>query len=123
VSNETGHPDMRYPSHCAGCIYTATGTQAADTSAPAPYDAGCQTAWTIASPNGATLSKDQAVHYIVDFTIVDANKDAAIDANEFKEACRGGNIKFWANVNEAGARKDTCPHGSSCLDRIWFCNP
>src|SRR5262249_42744187 len=30
-------------------------------------DAQCQTVWKMASPNGATISRDQAVPYIVNF--------------------------------------------------------
>ena len=105
----------------AGFICTATGTQAAETWGPAPDDAGCQAAWTIVSPNGATLSKDQAVPYIIDFTMVDTNKDEAMDADEFKTACLGGYSKFWADVQEGS--HPPCPHGSTCQGGICFCNP
>jgi hypothetical protein len=105
----------------AGYLCSATNTQAADTSGPAPDDAGCQTAWTIASPNGATLSKDAAVPYVVDFTMVDTNRDGAIDPNEFKAACLGGNTTFSADVQTALPRR--CPSGRSptCSGGICFC--
>ena len=32
-------------------------------------------------------SKDKPVPYIIDWTMVDTNKDATIDANEFKAGC------------------------------------
>jgi len=38
-------------------------------------DAQCQTVWTMASPNGAALSQDQAVPYIVNFHMVDVDGD------------------------------------------------
>ena len=56
-------------------------------------DAQCQAVWTMASPNGATLSKDQAVPYIVNFTMVDVDGDGNITADEFKAACGKGLVK------------------------------
>jgi hypothetical protein len=53
----------------------------------------CKAVWQMASPNGETLSKDKAVNYVVNFTMVDTNKDAAIDADEFNKACDAGLIK------------------------------
>ena len=44
----------------------------------------------MASTNGAALSKDQAVPYIVNFTMVDVNGDGNIKADEFKTACGKG---------------------------------
>lgn len=56
-------------------------------------DAQCQAVWTMASPNGATLSKDQAVPYIVNFTMVDVDGDGNITEDEFKAACGKGLVK------------------------------
>ncbi len=56
-------------------------------------DAQCQAVWTMASPNGATISKDQAVPYIVNFTMVDVDGDGNITADEFKAACGKGLVK------------------------------
>ena len=56
-------------------------------------DAQCQAVWTMASPNGATLSKDQAVPYIVNFTMVDVDGDGNITPDEFKAACGKGLVK------------------------------
>ena len=56
-------------------------------------DAKCQAVWTMASPNGAALSKDQAVPYIVNFTMVDVDGDGDITADEFKAACGKGLVK------------------------------
>ena len=36
-------------------------------------DAQCQTVWKMASPNGATISRDQGVPYIVNFQMVDVD--------------------------------------------------
>jgi hypothetical protein len=38
--------------------------------------------------NGATISKDTVVPYIVDFTMVDIDNDGTIDANEFISGCK-----------------------------------
>ena len=42
-----------------------------------------------ANPRGRWY-QDKAVPYIIDFTMVDANKDGAVDANEFAAACQAG---------------------------------
>jgi hypothetical protein len=33
------------------------------------------------------------VPYIVDFTMVDTDKDGTVDADEFKAGCKGGHVK------------------------------
>ena len=79
----------------AGCAH-AQGTPNTMTSGrPSAVldDAQCQAVWTMASPNGATLSKDQAVPYIVNFTMVDVDGDGNITADEFKAACGKGLVK------------------------------
>jgi Ca2+-binding EF-hand superfamily protein len=47
----------------------------------------------MASPNGATISQDQAVPYIVNFKMVDVDGDGTISADEFKAACGKGLVK------------------------------
>jgi hypothetical protein len=59
-------------------------------------DKQCQAIWQIASPNGATISKDQAVPYIVNFQLVDGDGDGQISADEFKTACGKGLVKNTA---------------------------
>ena len=56
-------------------------------------DQQCQAIWQIASPNGATISKDQAVPYIVNFQLVDGDGDGQISADEFTTACGKGLVK------------------------------
>jgi hypothetical protein len=60
-------------------------------------DAQCQTIWAMASPDGATISKDQAVPFIVNFQMVDADGDGNITADEFKAGCGKGLVK---NTNQ-----------------------
>jgi len=53
----------------------------------------CKKAWSMASPGGDTLSEGQATPYVLDFSMVDSNKDAKIDASEFNAACDKGLVK------------------------------
>ena len=79
----------------AGCAF-AQGTANTMTSGrPSAVldDTQCQTVWKMASPNGATLSQDQAVPYIVNFSMVDVDGDGKITADEFKAACGKGLVK------------------------------
>jgi len=73
----------------AAVVLGAAGALAADKGAPLD-DAQCKAAWTIVSPNGAAISKGQPVPSIIDFTMVDTNKDGKIDADEFKAGCAAG---------------------------------
>ena len=74
---------------CATILAGAVSVQAAD-KGKSLDDAQCKATWTIVSPNGAAISKDKPVPYIIDWTMVDTNKDATIDANEFKAGCAAG---------------------------------
>ena len=72
---------------------SALARQAAQAAAKgkSPWHAAqCKAAWTIVSPNGAAISKDKPAPSIIDWTMVDTNKDAVIDADEFKAGCTAG---------------------------------
>jgi EF hand len=56
-------------------------------------DDQCKSVWTMASPNGDTLSQDKATPYVINFHMVDSDNDGTIDANEFKAACAKGMIQ------------------------------
>ena len=78
----------------AGCaIAQGTNTMTSGRPSAVLNDDQCQTVWKMASPNGATLSKDQAVPYIVNFSMVDVDGDGNITADEFKAACGKGLVK------------------------------
>ena len=70
-------------------IGAANGAQAAEKGKPLD-DAQCKATWTVVSPNGAAISKDKPMPSIIDWTMVDTNQDAVIDANEFKAGCAAG---------------------------------
>ncbi|MGH6866653.1 MAG: hypothetical protein ACREDO_10905 [Methyloceanibacter sp.] len=67
--------------------------QAAD-EAGKPLDTeACKAAWSMASPNGETISEDKAVKYVINFTMVDSDKDGQISADEFNKGCEAGMVK------------------------------
>ena len=69
-------------------------------------DAKCESAWKMAAPNGDTLSKDKAVPYVVNFQMVDTDKNGAISQDEFKTGCGKGWIQQpdAATVNDMKAQ-------------------
>ena len=68
-------------------------------------DAACQSVWKKASPEGDTLSGDMAVPYIVNFQMVDTNKNGKISAAEFKTGCGKG----WVQSADASTTKAMTP--------------
>lgn len=66
------------------------GALAANVPVPAEK---CNAAWTMASPNGDTMVKGADVPFVLDFTMVDSNSDAVIQADEFNKACSAGKVK------------------------------
>jgi hypothetical protein len=76
----------------------AGAAQAANVAVPAEK---CDAAWSMASPGGDTLSEGAATPLVLDFTMVDSNKDGAIDQDEFNKACSAGMVKAdEATVND-----------------------
>ena len=78
---------------------TATGLAAGGALAanvPVPAEK-CNAAWAMASPNGDAIVKGANVPFVLDFTMADSNKSAAIEADEFNKACSAGKVQ----ANEA----------------------
>jgi hypothetical protein len=65
-------------------------------------DAKCGSVWKMASPNGDTLVKDKAVPFVVNFEMVDTDKDGKVSADEFKAGCGKG----WIQEPDAATVKD-----------------
>jgi hypothetical protein len=78
----------------------AAAAQAADEKGAPLDDAKCQAAWTMASPNGDTLSKDQVVPYVLNYTMVDTDGDGKVTADEFKSGCGAGYVKDSSTVKD-----------------------
>ena len=88
------------------------GSQAGDPSGrPSAVlnDTECQSVWKMASPDGDTLSGDTAVPYIVNFQMVDTDKDGKISAAEFKTGCGKG----WVQSADASTTKEMSPPPNS----------
>jgi hypothetical protein len=71
-------------------LFAAGSAHAADVAVPAEK---CDAAWSMASPGGDTIAKGAATPLVLDFTMVDSNKDGAIDKDEFNKACSAGLVK------------------------------
>jgi hypothetical protein len=65
-------------------------------------DATCQSVWKMASPNGDTLSKDKATPFVVNYDMVDTDKDGKISQAEFEDGCAKG----WIQKADASTVKD-----------------
>jgi hypothetical protein len=60
-------------------------------------DATCATVWKMASPNGDALSKDKATPFVVNYEMVDTDKDGKISQAEFQAGCGKG----WIQKSDA----------------------
>ena len=65
-------------------------------------DAKCQSVWKMAVPNGDTLSQDKATPYVVNFQMVDTDKDGKISQSEFQAGCGKG----WIQQSDAATTND-----------------
>ena len=68
-------------------------------------DSACQNVWKMASPNGDTMSADKAAPFIVNFQMVDTDKDTKISAAELKTGCGKG----WIQSADASTTKEMTP--------------
>jgi hypothetical protein len=65
-------------------------------------DAACQDVWKMAAPAGDTLSKDKATPFVVNYEMVDADKDGSISQSEFQAGCGKG----WIQKSDAATADD-----------------
>jgi hypothetical protein len=65
-------------------------------------EATCQSVWKMASPNGDTLSKDKATPFVVNYDMVDTDKDGKISQAEFEDGCAKG----WIQKADASTVND-----------------
>jgi hypothetical protein len=68
-------------------------------------DAACQEVWKMASPNGETLSQDKATPFVVNYEMVDTDKDGKISAAEFTAGCGKG----WIQKADTSTVKEMKP--------------
>ncbi len=59
----------------------------------------------MASPNGDTLSKDKATPFVVNYEMVDTDKDDKISAAEFTAGCGKG----WIQKADTSTVKEMTP--------------
>ena len=71
-------------------VFAASTAQAANIAVPPEK---CNSAWSMASPGGDTIAKGAATPLVLDFTMVDSDKDGTIDKDEFNKACSAGLVK------------------------------
>jgi hypothetical protein len=68
-------------------------------------DAKCQAVWSLTEREGDVLSEDKAAPFIVNFNMVDTDRDGKISQEEFTQGCKKG----W--VQEASAGGTQAPTG------------
>ena len=56
-------------------------------------DAACQDVWKMAAPAGDTLAKDKATPFVVNYDLVDTDKNGSISQSEFQTGCGKGWIQ------------------------------
>jgi hypothetical protein len=62
------------------------------TGPPLDY-AECARAWAMASRTSSPVPFEKAEPYVLDFTVIDVDRDGNISEQEFKDACRNGWVK------------------------------
>ena len=68
-------------------------------------NAQCQSVWKLASPEGETLAGEKAEPYVVNFQMVDTDKDGKISSAEFTTGCGKG----WIQSADASTTKEMTP--------------
>jgi hypothetical protein len=116
--NNLGEEVMKLSTLAAAAVLLSSGYAMAGAGAPVPEgsqnpppsgrpsaaldDAKCESAWKMASPNGDTLSKDKATPFVVNYEMVDTDKNGSISQAEFQAGCGKG----WIQNSDAATAKD-----------------
>jgi hypothetical protein len=74
----------------AGASFAASAALAANVVVPKEK---CAAAWKMASPGGDAIASGANVPVVLNFTMVDSNKDGKVDADEFNKACTAGLVQ------------------------------
>lgn len=74
----------------AGAGLASSAALAANIAVPADK---CAAAWKMASPGGDAIASGADVPVVLNFTMVDSNKDGKVDADEFNKACSAGLVQ------------------------------
>ena len=71
----------------------------------------CKSVWSLTEREGDTLAKDKAAPFIVNFEMVDTNKDGKVTQDEFTEACKKGLVQEAATKARlvVGKRQNSRP--------------
>jgi hypothetical protein len=60
-------------------------------------EAKCKSVWSLTERQGDTLSQDKAAPFIVNFEMVDTDKDGKVNQDEFLEGCKKGLVQEQAS--------------------------
>ena len=60
-------------------------------------DTKCNAVWSMTGREGDALVADKAAPFIVNFEMVDTNKDGKVSEDEFKQGCKNGWIQEQAS--------------------------
>ena len=57
----------------------------------------CMSVWSVTEREGDTLAQDKAAPFIVNFEMVDTNKDGKVSHDEFMDGCKKGLVQEQAS--------------------------
>jgi hypothetical protein len=109
---------MKLVTLTAGALLLSAGSAFAGAGAPVPEgsqnpppsgrpsaaldEATCQSLWKMASPNGDSVSKEKATPFVVNYEMIDTDKDGKISQTEFQDGCAKG----WIQKADASTVND-----------------
>jgi hypothetical protein len=93
---------MKCAAVLVGVALIGGSVQAATKPGPRLANNQCQAMWKMASPNGETLGQNSATPYVLNFTMVDSDRNGKITSKEFRRGCKNG----WITAADASTVKD-----------------